>query len=196
MKLNLSLATIVAVVFVGGTTASAQPPRGGDPEQMLKRMPVHQALDQDGDGTISNEELAGAAKALATLDKDGSGHLTPDELRPSRPDGARGRSRQASRTPDTSGEEGSQAGERNNNGAAPGARMFRSLPVLRVLDLDGNVELSSEEIQQASESLAVLDSDNSGALETPELAPPRRDRGDRSGGGRGRGRGQAGSGSI
>lgn len=47
------------------------------------------ALDADGDGVISAEEIANAPAALKALDKNGDGKLTPDELRPPRrpPDG-------------------------------------------------------------------------------------------------------------
>ena len=49
---------------------------------MMRMLPVMQALDEDGDGEISADELANAAVALAALDKDGNGKLTLDELRP------------------------------------------------------------------------------------------------------------------
>ena len=49
---------------------------------MMRMLPVMQALDVDGDGEISADELANAAVALAALDKDGNGKLTLDELRP------------------------------------------------------------------------------------------------------------------
>jgi len=52
--------------------------RGGRP-----RNPVMLALDADGDGEVSAQEIAGATAALKKLDKDGDGELSRDEMRPS-----------------------------------------------------------------------------------------------------------------
>ncbi|MGC1479452.1 MAG: hypothetical protein WA771_03025 [Chthoniobacterales bacterium] len=52
-------------------------PQGGPP-------PVLKALDTDQDGVVSAEEIAAASTALATLDANGDGELTRDELRPPR----------------------------------------------------------------------------------------------------------------
>jgi hypothetical protein len=48
-----------------------------------------QALDPNTDGTIDATEIANASAALKKLDKNSDGKLTPDELRPSRPEGGR-----------------------------------------------------------------------------------------------------------
>jgi hypothetical protein len=47
--------------------------------------PIIAALDTDGDGVISAEEIANAAASLRKLDKNGDGQLTPDEYRPKPP---------------------------------------------------------------------------------------------------------------
>jgi len=47
--------------------------------------PVIMALDANHDGIIDAAEIANAPAALKTLDKNGDGKLTPDELRPQRP---------------------------------------------------------------------------------------------------------------
>ena len=47
--------------------------------------PLIAALDVDHDGTISAPELADAPESLKTLDKNGDGELSPEELRPHRP---------------------------------------------------------------------------------------------------------------
>jgi len=39
------------------------------------------------DGIIDSNEIANASAELKTLDKNGDGQLTPDELRPPRPSG-------------------------------------------------------------------------------------------------------------
>ena len=53
-------------------------PRHGPP-------PVIAALDSDKDGSISTEELEAAHESLLTLDKDGDGVLSPQELFPHGP---------------------------------------------------------------------------------------------------------------
>jgi len=61
--------------------------------------PLFAALDTDGDGTLDAAEIANAATALKTLDKNGDGQITPDETCPALgsgdlhgkgPDGGRG----------------------------------------------------------------------------------------------------------
>jgi hypothetical protein len=50
---------------------------------MMRMFPVMAALDADGNGEISAEEIKGAVAALKKLDKNKDGKLTEDELRPS-----------------------------------------------------------------------------------------------------------------
>ena len=52
--------------------------------------PICMALDTNHDGVIDANEIANAPAALKTLDKNGDGKLTPDELRPQRPPNAPG----------------------------------------------------------------------------------------------------------
>lgn len=72
----------------GGTNAPAGPPQD---EQNGSRHPKHPvppmvaALDTNGDGIISADEIANASASLLTLDKNGDGQLTRDELMPPRP---------------------------------------------------------------------------------------------------------------
>lgn len=47
--------------------------------------PVIRALDANGDKTISADEIANASNALKTLDKNGDGQLTKEEMRPEPP---------------------------------------------------------------------------------------------------------------
>jgi len=47
--------------------------------------PIIAALDANKDGVIDESEMANAAAALKTLDKNGDGVLTPDELMPPPP---------------------------------------------------------------------------------------------------------------
>ena len=54
----------------------------GGPGGFMRMFPVMTALDSDGNGEISPEEIKGAVAALKTLDKNKDGKLTEDELRP------------------------------------------------------------------------------------------------------------------
>jgi len=58
--------------------------RGGEPQGRGRRQPppIIKALDADRNGEISAEEIANAAAALKTLDKNGDGKLTRDEIMP------------------------------------------------------------------------------------------------------------------
>ena len=55
----------------------------GGPGGFMRMFPVMAALDSDGNGEISSEEIKGAVAALKKLDKNKDGKLTEDELRPS-----------------------------------------------------------------------------------------------------------------
>jgi len=52
--------------------------------------PLMAALDANHDGTIDEKEIANASAALKTLDKNGDGKLTMEELRGPRPAGQGG----------------------------------------------------------------------------------------------------------
>ena len=59
---------------------------GGPGGDAMRRIPVMAALDTNSDGTIDATEIEQASKSLKTLDKNNDGKLTPEELRPARPD--------------------------------------------------------------------------------------------------------------
>lgn len=64
----------------GGQNGNHRPPHN----------PLLHLFDTNHDGTISADEIANASAALKALDKNGDGQLTGDELRPPRPQGAKG----------------------------------------------------------------------------------------------------------
>jgi hypothetical protein len=49
--------------------------------------PIVAALDTNGDGTLSADEIAAASTSLKKLDKNGDGQLTQEEFRPAPPEG-------------------------------------------------------------------------------------------------------------
>ena len=64
----------------GGEAVSPGTGGGGGPPP--ERNPLMAALDADGDGAVSEAEVASAPQSLRSIDADGDGRLTPDELRP------------------------------------------------------------------------------------------------------------------
>lgn len=72
----------------GGPGGPGPGPEGFRPP--MPPPPLMQALDPNRDGIIDEVEIARASELLRTLDKNGDGKLTPDELRPPRPEGDRG----------------------------------------------------------------------------------------------------------
>lgn len=92
---------ILAALVAGGIGAlhaqdgrpGGQGERRGGPGRpdMMRRFPLMIALDANGDGVISAEEINNAPAALRKLDKNGDGKLTEDELRPNFPGGPGGR---------------------------------------------------------------------------------------------------------
>src|SRR6185369_8879454 len=65
-------------------------PQGGFDGPRRPPPPIIAALDANHDGVIDETEIANASAALKSLDKNGDGKLTIEELRPPRPDGAEG----------------------------------------------------------------------------------------------------------
>ena len=83
-----------------------QPPPPGDRgPRRPPGGPLMQALDTDKDGDLSAEEIAKAPESLLTLDKNGDGKLTRDELFPPPPMPPDGKGR-----PDGQGKGGDMGG--------------------------------------------------------------------------------------
>ena len=75
----------------GGGDGRGDGPRQG-PGGMRPPDAIFAALDTDGNGTISADEIKKASASLAKLDKNGDGKLTEDEVRPAfGPGGGQGR---------------------------------------------------------------------------------------------------------
>jgi hypothetical protein len=79
----------------GEQGAPGQPSQGGPGGgpgggQRMAGGPLMAALDANHDGVIDEKEIANASAALKALDKNGDGKLTQEELRPQRPQGGQG----------------------------------------------------------------------------------------------------------
>ncbi|HVV99937.1 MAG TPA: EF-hand domain-containing protein [Planctomycetaceae bacterium] len=84
----------LAALFASLTTLAQPPARGGgggrdEGPPPPPPNPVVEALDKNGDGVISADELQAATESLKKLDKNGDGKLTDDETRPTPPPGGR-----------------------------------------------------------------------------------------------------------
>ena len=113
-------------------------------------VPIIKALDADKDGKISSEEMANAAAALATLDKNGDGVLERDEMMPAR------RERGGRR-----GQGGPRGGEGGPNGFLD--RMMQN-------DKDGDGKVSSDEAPERMQNFFDrFDGDKDGFLTKDEI---------------------------
>ena len=95
LTLGVSAMMLMAQSTGNRPAGNARPPRGegqGGPGGPGHRPPppVIAVLDANHDGVLDATEIANASKALLTLDKNGDGQLTQDELRPPRPEGGAG----------------------------------------------------------------------------------------------------------
>lgn len=95
-------------------------------------------FDEDEDGVISSEEMKAAASALQTLDANGDGELTIDELRPPRP----AEPPMGHRPPPIIA-----ALDQDQDGRLSAAELDAAPESLRELDLDQDGELSPEELR-------------------------------------------------
>ncbi len=98
MKLQIKL--LIATLAIAGSAAyliaqdtpdqaphRAGPGGGFGPRGHMPPPPVIAVLDANHDGVIDSTEIDNAPAALRTLDKNGDGKLTPDEVRPPHPQG-------------------------------------------------------------------------------------------------------------
>ena len=115
-------------------------------------MPVLGALDADHDGIISPFEIAHAAAALRTLDKNRDGKLSAEECGLNVPDSFQSDPRLVNRIR---------------------LEFMRFHPVLAALDTDHDGEISAREIENAPKALRILDHNGDGSITEDEVLPPR-----------------------
>ena len=169
--------------------------------------PIIAALDANDDHVISSSEIEGASAALRTLDKNGDGELTMQELLPKRhgrggpPEGAFGR--RGRRGPDGGPEDREPHGRRGPDGGPenrePHGRRGRPSPeqfIERVMkaDEDGDGAISKDEApERLLRAFDRIDADGNGSIEKSELEEMAKRFGERRGRGR-RGEGRRGEG--
>ena len=114
------------------------------------------ALDADGDGVLSTQEMENATKVLQALDKNGDGKLTADEL-----------------------DDPAETGQVGPDGRARPA----GGPLMRVLDTDHDGALSAQELANAPVALKAADGNQDGKLTREEVDAIGGGGGGRGGGG-------------
>lgn len=182
MKKQIGAIAIVAAISLFASTLEAQnrgerSGRGGDPEDVVKRMFEN---DANSDGKLSTDELGErGARMMDRADVNSDGFLTKDEI--TKMMESRGGMRRAR------GQQGGGRGRGPGGSGVGTSRMLAMFPVMKALDKDGNGELSEKEINNAVEALKTLDEDKNGKISTEEMMPDisqfdRAGRGQRGGG--------------
>ena len=149
-KMTVILVVILALTVLV-STIMAQKGRGMGERP---KPPVLSALDADGDGIISADELRNVVAALKTLDKNSDGEISREELRPDR--GVHGGSEV----------QGEGEDRQRDHRMKP--------PLLTALDSDGDHKISAGEITNAENALRELDTNGDGKLTDKEIHPKRR----------------------
>ncbi len=168
---------------------------------MIRFSPILSALDADHDGVISAAELKNAPAALLTLDKNGDGQLTPDELRPQF--GGRGRGGEGRGEGRGPGGEGRGGGRGEGEGEAQGPNANELVNTLMAFDKNGDGKLTKDEVPERMQGIFDrADTNKDGVLTRDELLKSatvrvqpqgggeRGERGEGEGRGRGEGRGE------
>ena len=168
-KMKTTTTSLAAALLTTVACAGQDRPQGPPPH---RPMPLFEALDADGDRTISGAEIEAAVAALKGLDGDADGTITREELRPKPPGGAPAAPKDESYeavppvVAPPAGEDGQGAMPRRPKHPMPS-------PLMATMDRNRDGKLSTEEVSQAPESLAKLDRNEDGELSPRELHPPR-----------------------
>lgn len=151
----LALAASTPVTFAqtpstSGTAATPPAEEQGKGAKQRQRPPLIAALDANKDGAIDAQEITNATAALKTLDKNGDGQLTRDELRPQRP-----------------GFLGGKAGKALK--AGKGGIKHERPPLIAALDANADGVIDVQEITNAPAALKTLDKNGDGQLTRDEF---------------------------
>lgn len=179
-KLTVSLMAALCALALGAQAQDGPPPDGGPGGPGGPGMhrhhpipPIVRALDVNHDGIIDSNEIANASAELKTLDKNGDGKLTMDELmgpRPHRPggqDAAEGQGTNEPAGPPGADQEGPGPGGPGGHHHPP------MLPLITALDTNHDGIIDADEIANAPAALKTLDKNGDGQLTRDEYLPPR-----------------------
>ncbi len=120
----------------------------GMPGGMLANLPIMAALDADKDGSLSVSEIANASKALLSLDKNGDGIVSGEEMRPANP---------------------MAGGQRPGEGGAPGGEMMTRMFASQ--DKNGDGKLAGDEIpERMRDKVGMVDENGDGSIDKAEFA--------------------------
>lgn len=160
-KSAISLATRLAILTSVACPLWAQgPERPGRGGTMTMRTPVFLALDADGDGTLSAAEIANAPRMLKTLDKNGDGQLTEEEVRPMR-GGREGGRREAGPR---------EGGREDGPGETAPPSADDLVKNLMAFDKNGDGKLTRDELPERMQGLFDrADTDKDGILTVDEI---------------------------
>jgi hypothetical protein len=157
IRLLLLCLPLGCVSLLTAQTTPTTPPAGGHGHGRghgPRGNPVVRLLDVDKDRVLAAAEIAAAPAALRTLDTNGDGSVSGDELHPQRGTGPRaGEDRPAPPAP------------------PPGAAKRPFDPVMKALDANEDFSLSAAEIANAVVSLSALDLNKDGKLTEDEFRP-------------------------
>jgi Ca2+-binding EF-hand superfamily protein len=161
--LNLEEFRNSMAAIAGRRPEAGQPaPGSAPPRPNIANAPFFRAIDSDRDGKLSGEELAKAGEALKTLDKNGDGALTPEELVPP-----------GTPAPNAAGNSPpGQAGRRPDGGRpqAGGPQAEAFLERLKQADSNGDGKLSKDEApERLKENFDRIDANSDGQLDQEEL---------------------------
>lgn len=164
----------------GGRRGGPGGPFGpGGPGGPGRFQPLVRVLDADHNGEISAEEIAQAATALRALDVNGDGTVSLEELRPARPPGPPAASAERpappARRPGPPAERPGPPPQAPTSPAGEGrpttGRPHPVFPLMLALDANSDGVLSASEIANAPASLRALDANGDGKLTRDELRP-------------------------
>ena len=161
----------VGLLLIASAPVWCQPP-GGFGRGGAMCSPAFLALDADHDGVISAAEIANAAAALKSLDKNGDGKLTQDEVRPAM------------------GGRGGRGGRGDEPGDTPAPTAEEMVAMLMAFDTNGDGQLTRDELPERMHGLFDrADTDKNVVLTADEIRVAARAAASPAGGGEGRGEG-------
>ncbi|MEM7232068.1 MAG: hypothetical protein AAF517_07840, partial [Planctomycetota bacterium] len=195
MKLSTLFALAGALCFA--VDATAQPERENDVEEQSP-VPLITALDKNGDGQVSFDELENAVAALKSLDMDRNGYLLTRELLGRSREGAtQGGQRRFGGGRFGGGRPGGRFGGGRPGGPGGGRRFggrrgpggTARAAIMIALDKNNDDEVCVDELKNAVAGLKSLDGDKNESLSRSELIEFRFSQRGGRGGRRGAGRG-------